>query len=313
MTTEAKNKDLLKIDRKTTFIDRFKNKHLEIICPGFWTLHWAMGCLYDPPCAMCWLQGTCHRYFCILKKKHGLRRKPKMVIYANQDKMRKDLQRWLIRTRTPSVLNTNELTDSLNTPQGIKLAKELMKVFQLENHKVLFLTKSADHAILSLPEYPTHNAIMSFSITPNREFEQGASPWVERLATAKAVSFQFKHLRLRIDPLIPIPNWPGLYTKMITAITEKLELRFERITMGRLRLFGTARNMVTDGRILEYACDRRPEDKRWVLPDEKFIEMARFIITSFPVGTEFALCKEPARIWKAIGLDPEVCKCNCSL
>ena len=307
---------ILEITRKSQFIDRFVNKHSDIICPGFHLLHWAMGCVFNPRCSMCWLKGTENRYFNILKKKLGMRTLPDFVFYNNQDDMRKELSKWLVKTKKPSVLSTNELTDSLNTPHGLVLAKELMKVFEHEKHKVLFVTKAANNGILNLVNYPTDNAILSFSITPNEMFEQGAPHFLERIATARVLGQYFKHIRFRIDPLIPIPGWPARYAEMIAAITVKDKFNFkpERITLGRLRFFQNALNQVTDERLRQYLdSERRPEDNRWVLPDEIFIRMVEVIKAMFPKGTNIALCKEPLRIWKAVGLKPGKNKCNCML
>lgn len=309
------NAHILEIPRKGKFITRFRNKHTGIICPGFWKLNWAMGCVFEP-CSMCWLAGTSFRYFSILKNKYRLKTLPNFVFYTNQRDMRNELSKWLARTTIPSVLNTNELTDSLNTPHGLILAKELMKVFVNEEHKVLFVTKAANNGILNLVNYPTDNAILSFSVTPNEMFETGADSVWERIATARVLGQYFKHVRFRIDPLISIPGWPARYAEMIAAITVKDKFNFkpERITLGRLRFFQNALNQVTDRRLRQYLdSDRRPEDNRWVLPDGIFINMLKTIMPMFPKGTNFALCKEPLRIWKALGLNPKTSKCNCVL
>lgn len=306
--------NILEIPRKTQFISPFVNKYPKVLCPGFHLLHWAMGCVFKPRCSMCWLSGTENRYFNILKAKYKLKTLPDMVFYNNEEDRDKELFHWLLKTKEPSVLNANELTDSLNTPHGIALAKKLMNLFEGEDHKVLFVTKAANDGILELAKYPTSNAILSFSITPNEMFEVGADHYWERIATAKVLGRYFKHIRFRIDPLIPIPGWLGAYAKMIHAITveDKFNFKPERITVGRMRFFQNALNQVTDERIRQYLYHkRRPEDNRWVLPDQTFIEMVKTIMSMFPKGTNFALCKEPLRIWQAVGLNPKTSKCNC--
>lgn len=311
--------------RTSPFIAKFVNKYPDIICPEFHVLKWAIGCAFDPPCDMCWLQGTQNRYFLRLQKEHQLDEKPRMVIYTNTDDLLRQVERWLLKTKSPSVLNCGELTDSLNTPEGVELAFTLIRSFILAQtrHKVLFVTKSScktkyPGAIIGVDAlldkinkfYP---AIFSFSVTPNIEYERGADNFKKRLAAAKTMSAFTDSVRLRIDPLIPIFEWAKLYENMIDAIVNYLDLKFERITIGRLRWFPNARAMVKDKILLSYAPERRPEDRRWVLSDEAFIQMASFIMERFPEGTQFALCKEPKRIWKALGLDWKKIKCNCTI
>lgn len=296
------------------FISKFKNKYPAIICPGFYILHWAAGCLGE--CSYCWLKGTMTRYFSVLKNHRHLQEKPKLVLCTNIGLMEKQIERMVLNKKTPFVLNAGELADSF-CGMDKKTLDSILRPFNLLKdtpHKILFVTKFDPFVALQIEPTLLDNAIFSFSLSPFSKYERGTEPWKERIQSAKALD---RPVRLRLDPLIPEFGWMPGYRELVEEILKPPTLQIERVTLGRLRFFPVVKSTMTDkAKLLEFAPKRRPEDKRFVLPDEDFLKMAGYIITLFPLGTQFALCKEPEYIWKKFqvyGLDYKNPKCNCVL
>jgi len=234
-----------------------------------------------------------------------------MVVYTNTDRMFKEIEKFILESKVPFVLNTGELTDSFCMMDRKMLESILNPFILFENtpHKVLFVTKFNPTIIINVTPDLLQNAIFSFSISPFSKFEEGTELWQERIRAAKAL---MRPVRLRLDPMMPELGWMQGYKEIAQAIFEEPALQVERITLGRLRFFSTAKSTMTDkGKLFKLASYRRPEDKRWVVPDEDFLRMARFIMALFPVDTQFALCKEPVHIWEKLGLDWQNPKCNC--
>lgn len=157
------------------FIDKFKNKYPAVICPGFYILHWAAGCLGE--CSYCWLKGTMVRYFARLKKYKHLEENPKLVLYTNIGLMEKQIERMVLKSKTPFVLNAGELADSF-CGMDKKTLLSILRPFGLLNgtpHKVLFVTKFDPFVALQIEPTLLENAIFSFSLSPFSKYEKGKS------------------------------------------------------------------------------------------------------------------------------------------
>ncbi|HID19277.1 TPA: hypothetical protein EYP27_07045 [Candidatus Bathyarchaeota archaeon] len=276
--------------RRSPFIRLFREHSGKVLCPSFWLLAWANGCPCH--CAYCYLQGT-------------FKGNTNPTVFSNIEDMLHEVSRWLRDHRSPKLLNTGELCDSLAITD--RVMRLLIPIFGRQSrHKLLLLTKSdMVEGIMELP----HNGqtIVSFSLNPpavSSLFEPDAPSPDRRLKAAwKCLEAGYK-VRIRIDPMIPVKGWEDAYGKLAEKVAE---LKPERVTLGCLRLFPAVKAFSRRNEaIFKYALERTP-DGRFRPPERIRIEMYRFMILRLG-GLEVGLCKETFNVHTVLRLSA---RCNC--
>ncbi|MEM3828367.1 MAG: hypothetical protein QXP36_04010 [Conexivisphaerales archaeon] len=198
-------------------------------------------------------------------------------------------------------------------------------------NKLLFLTKAGINNVPRiLLDDPSLNRIivMSHSLNPKpiiERFEKGTASLEDRLEAARNLQEAGYEVRLRIDPIIPIEDWPILYSELIEMIFEKYNLKPERITLGSLR--GLKKTLL-------YAKDKdwtrylnKHEKTGWGLKIKKDLRLSLYSriiqdIRKHGFNGYVSLCKETPDIWEELVsenllLSPgrfgiwENVKCNC--
>ena len=276
-------------------------KSTSVICPHFLELKWACGCPFD--CAWCYLKGT-FRF---------LPTKTKPVI-KNYSKIELHTRRFIEEVATPEILNTGEIADSLmwegsNNP----FSKFIIPMFEEQDrHKLLFVTKSDN--IKHLLEINPHNqAIISFSLNADevaKEWERGAPSVDRRIEAGQKLNQAGYEVRIRIDPIVPVPGWKIHYINLIDQIFANFTP--SRITLGSLRGLQSTINGSTDKSWLEYL----KEGSNW---GKKVDFKTRYEIYATLIDqlkenynySNVALCKETVAMWGKLGMDYKKIKCNC--
>ncbi|MCP4364048.1 MAG: hypothetical protein GY800_01940 [Planctomycetes bacterium] len=293
-------------ERKGKFIEFFTKTPAGICCPHFWYLKWANGCPYK--CEYCYLLGT-FRYL------------PEPVIFSNLDTdMMKEVKAWLLQHTEPKILVTGELADSLVYDKKVGLTKLLIPVFQDPafnpyGHRVYFLTKSTciDN-ILSLN--PSHHAIITFSVNAMpawTAYEHGTPSPRERLAAARALSEAGWPVRIRLDPMLPVPGWEDAYAETAEEICALKTL--ENVTIGSLRFFPILKRFARDGSdLFSFGRDHHDPDRRRRIPADTRLKMYQSALDTFrslrpdiPVG----LCKEVESMFPRLSLPLPQKNCAC--
>lgn len=275
-------------------------KSEDVICPHFVELKWAYGCPYD--CAWCYLKGT-FRF-------HPSKTLPVVKPY---EKIELHTRKFLEEVKTPEILNTGEIADSLMHENGkLAFSKLIIPIFESQKlHKVLFLTKSSN--VKNLLEIEPHNqVIISFTLNaiPVAEKWEKASSVLKRIEAAKKVFDAGYDVRVRIDPIVPIEDWSKHYLQLLDIIFDNLVP--ERITLGSLRGLQSTINGCTDKSWIKYL----KESSNW---GKKVDFGTRYdvysgIIHELKTKYKFdkvALCKETMQIWKSLKMDYRKIKCNC--
>jgi spore photoproduct lyase len=276
-------------------------KSTDVICPHFLELKWAYGCPFD--CAWCYLKGT-FRF---------LPEKTKPVI-KDFEKIELHTRRFLSKVTTPEILNTGEIADSLmwegsNEP----FSKFIIPVFEEQNrHKVLFVTKS-DNIRNLLEINPRKQVIISFSLNADevaKRWENHAPSVTRRIEAAKKLSQVGYEVRIRIDPMVPLPDWERQYADLL----EQIFARFtpSRISLGSLRGLQSTINGCTDKSWQEYLTERSNWGKKVEFTTR--YKMYSTIISQLKQEfnyEEVALCKETVAMWAKLGMDYKRIKCNC--
>jgi len=273
----------------------------DVVCPHFLELKWAYGCPFD--CSWCYLKGTFRFRPEVLKE----------PVIKDYEKIELHTGAFLEEVRTPEVLNTGEIADSLMFESGeVPFSKFIIPMFASQKvHKVLFLSKSSNVKNVLQIE-PHDQAIMSFSLNaiPVAEEWEKASHILKRIEAAKQVYEAGYEIRFRIDPMVPIDGWQGHYLHLVDIIFENLVP--ERITFGSLRGLQSTINGCTDRTWVKYL----KESSNW---GKKIDFKTRYNMYSTMINqlkkrhrfSEVGLCKETVQMWKSLGMDYQKIKCNC--
>jgi spore photoproduct lyase len=272
-----------------------------VICPHFLELKWAYGCPFD--CAWCYLKGT----FRFLPTKT----KP---VFKDCNKIELHVRRFLEEIKTPEILDTGEIADSL-MGEGLSepFSKFIIPIFEEQNrHKVLFVTKSDN--IKHLLEINPHNqAIISFSLNADgvaKKWERGAPSVDRRIEAGRKLSQAGYEVRIRIDPIVPVPDWKIQYTNLIDQIFTSFTP--ERITLGSLRGLQSTINGSTDRSWLQYLSENSNWGKKvdFKTRCEIYATIINLLKNSYNYHN-VALCKETLAMWGRLGMDYKKIKCNC--
>lgn len=276
-------------------------KSIDVICPHFIELKWAYGCPFD--CAWCYLKGT-FRF-------HPTKTKP---VFKDYQKIELHTRRFLEEVTTPEILNTGEIADSL-MGEGLSepFSKFIIPMFEEQNrHKVLFVTKSDN--IKHLLEITPHNqVIISFSLNADqvaKRWEKGAPSVDRRIEAGHRLSQAGYEVRVRIDPMVPVPDWKEQYTNLINQIFAGFTP--ERITLGSLRGLQTTINGSKDTSWVEYLTEKSNWGKKidFKTRYELYATVINLLKDNYDY-TSVALCKETLAMWGRLGIDYKKIKCNC--
>lgn len=278
-------------------------KPSDVVCPHFVELKWAYGCPFD--CSWCYLKGT-FRF-----KPDGL--KP---VFKDIDKIKSHVESFILNAKTPELLNTGEISDSLMGEHlDPPFSKFIIQLFEKQDiHKVLFVTKSANiKNILELPL--AKQAKFSFSLNSSsvaERWEKKAPSPLKRLEAAKKLYDRGYSVRIRIDPLVPINDWKECYRQLIDDMFDRFIP--ERLTFGSLRGLQSTINGTNDkswtGFLKEYSNWGKKVDL--TLRSEIYSYLIDYLGDKYSYQ-DVALCKESIEVWEKLGMDWKNIRCNCLL
>lgn len=273
----------------------------DVVCPHFLELKWAYGCPFD--CAWCYLKGT-------------LRFQGMTPTVKDIKKIELHTKTFLNEVRTPEILNTGELADSLMKENGNNpFSKFIIPLFEAQRrHKVLFVTKSDN--IRNLLAIRSHKqAIVSFSLNADqvaKKWEKKAPSVTRRINAAKKLSLSGYQVRVRIDPMVPVLNWQKHYTQLVDQIFANFIP--ERITLGSLRGLQSTINSSTDKSWVKYLIETSSWGKKvdFNLRYWMYLAIMSYLKKKYHYK-RVALCKETIAMWKKLRMDYKKINCNCIL
>ncbi len=282
----------------------YPREALDVICPHFLELKWGYGCPFD--CAWCFLKGTLR----MLPEKTAPKTKPR-------EKVRRHVKSALLQTIKPEMFNTGELCDSLMDERGNGRPFSQWITQEFENqkkHKVLFLTKSS--YVKKLLEIEKHDqAVVSFSLNAyrvSRKWEKAPSPKA-RIKAGQKLSDAKWEVRVRIDPIVPIPDWKKAYAELIEDLFSSY--RPSRVTLGTPRGLQSTLNNVTDRSWIKYL-DSQSSGWGRKVADEKREEIYRFLLEKLEEHLSLnrvGLCKETLEMFRILDRDFRKQVCNCMM
>jgi len=277
----------------------------DVVCPHFLELAWAGGCTYN--CAWCYLKGT-----------YRWRRGSSGVVppmFKDRTLIERDLKDFLESGSPPEILNTGELCDSLMSERAPEPFSEFVMPKVLESrHKILFVAKGVYIEHFLENEWQ-RNAVLSWSVNADpvaRRWERGAPTVKERLEAARAVMEAGYEVRLRIDPIVPVPGWEDVYGKLLDQVFDHLWP--ERITLGTLRGLASTLAMSIDKSWVVYLSENSNWGKKPSFEIRRRLYKA-IVDNLHSRGFErIGVCKETLKMWRhlrQLGLQREPMTCNC--
>ena len=289
-------------DRRSRFVDIFRTTPAKTVCPNFFVLSHANGCMFRPQCEYCYL-------------KSSLWHLPRQEAFGNVDRMIVEVRRWIARDDLESyVLNSGNLSDSLAFEEVRPMAARLVEVFREAHasgrkHALLLVTKGGTNECRALAEAePCPCVIVSFSVNaPDvaARHERGAAAVADRMAAACALKAAGWRVRIRIDPMFAGYDYGGI-------IEEVRRLGPERITLGTLRAEPHLMRVVNHGLFSQLAvpCEEKTLAR---YPIAQRLEIYRSAVDALRGVCPIGLCEETRDVWDALRLDADAQCCNCGL
>jgi DNA repair photolyase len=287
--------------RSTDFVDLFRTTPPQTVCPNFYVLCHANGCLFEPNCSYCYLRSS-------------LWHLPRPQAFSNVEAMLEQVRAWIARDGLETyVLNTGNLSDSLAFEDVRPAVGALVELFRREAagkgrpHELLLVTKGGPAQCRGLLEIePCRSVIVSFSVNSRRaarRHEKGAAPVGQRLLAARKLARRGWRVRMRIDPMI-------LGYDYAWVIEQLRRLAPERVTLGALRaepgLLHVLKNPL-------FAALEPPAGSKAMAryPRAERIALYRPAVAALSAVCPVALCEETEDVWRELGLDVEGRHCNC--
>ncbi|MCG8601129.1 MAG: hypothetical protein MI807_13380 [Verrucomicrobiales bacterium] len=181
-----------------------------------------LNCLYD--CRYCFLQ--------------GMYRSANYVHFINFEAFERGIDEVRAETEAPCFFSGYDC-DSLVMEPLTGFAEHFVPFFAERPDAWLELrTKSIQTRVLENHD-PLPNVIVAYTITPDtiaREVEHSATLFKHRLNRVRSLSQQGWPIGLRLDPLIPWPNFRTLYREMIDEIFAAVDAEaVHSVTLGPMR------------------------------------------------------------------------------
>ena len=301
----------------TDIIDPFVMEDHRMMCPEFDRVKFASnGCYYN--CDWCFLKATYRANQNFIN------------VHVQYDEIKKKLLKHIEKSGRPVMYDSGELADSLAMEHLTKTGQEFIPWFGKQKNGYLYMLTKSDNVDSILKLDHNKHTIIAWSMNADlvsRIYEIGAPGFRDRLNAAKKVQKAGYPIRIRLDPIIPIPDWQRYYSGTIKTIFE--ELKPERITLGTLRLEAQLYNMrnsiFSNQKLKEIVGSLKPmldestlsngkkSEGKYSFSQDQRTEMFQFAIKEIQKHSDcdIALCKETKDVWEAVGLDLKACKCVC--
>ncbi|MDG6949266.1 MAG: hypothetical protein JRM77_05350 [Nitrososphaerota archaeon] len=280
---------------------RFNKTPFEVSCGPFYELRWAYGCPFD--CSYCYLRGT-------------MRGNLNNITHRPLDAVLRAIEKAHDQIREPVTLNSGELSDSLMIPKFMEAIAD--KIEELGKHRLVTLSKAGLKAASFLYEKHRDYTIASWSINAPeaaRRWENRTAPPEERIEAAGRCFDVGYRVRVRIDPMFPIPDWKEHYGNLADMITSRFTP--EKIILGTPRGLRKTIMFSNDRSWTQFFSSPDAERTGWGLkmPFRLRKEMYEFmydkLVAAGAKKERIVMCKETSDMWKQMNLPstPQTCHC----
>jgi spore photoproduct lyase len=279
-------------------------------CPNYWHFSVYGYCFYG--CAYCYLAGT-----------RGVWASPTVKIYVNLPEILTQIDRIASRLAHPVAFYLGKLQDGLALDPLSAYSTVLVPFFARHPFaRQVILTKSDMVGRLCALDHCGHT-ILSWSLNPPdiaAQFETNVPPVGARIEAMRAAAEAGYPIRAVVMPLIPVPGWEQKYEEFLRGLLSRVPIG--RLTFGGICTYPNAR------RLLEHKLGRENVISRHIgkgettadgraryapsLRVKMYAHLARVAREVRP-DIELALCLEDQVVWRAVGTEADLGRCNCVL
>jgi len=279
-------------------------------CPNYWHFSPYGFCPYG--CKYCYLAGT-----------RGVWYSPSVKIYVNVPEMLAKIDRIANRAGKQTAFYLGKLQDALALDPLTAYSTVLVPFFaRHEFARQVILTKSdcVDH-LLKL-DHRGHT-ILSWSVNPPEvvsRFEENVPSMDKRIDAMRRCAEREYPVRAVLMPIIPVRNWERTYADFVRRLL--MTVPIQRLTLGGICIYKGARWLMEHKLGAENEISRHIDEDSTAgdgrmrysprLRIKMYAHMIRIAREICP-QIELALCLEEAHVWKAVGLEERIGRCNCVL
>ena len=269
-------------------------------CPRFYYVRDGFGCIFN--CDYCYLRrfGNLHP--------EGAEFDPNFeTLYA-------EVLQWMTRSGDLALL-LGEVTDAWGWAHIAAILKRNLHLIEMfrgqQAHTLITLTKDS-HVMQRLAGItPTERVVLSWSLNPPAVaalYEMGAKQAEARIADAARARDTGWRVRVRIDPMIPVPGWKAYYEELARIVLH--QIRPELVTCGSWRPRSIDPMKMSAPAALTAQLEKGP-DGRFRLKNR--LEMYETVWATLGADMGRSLCKEELDLeaWLYTEHDQETQACNC--
>jgi len=278
-------------------------------CPNYWHFSPYGFCPYD--CKYCYLAGT-----------PGVKFSPTVKVFLNFEQILSQIDKVARQLTEPTAFYLGKLQDSLALDNLTGYSKIIVPFFARQKYaRMTMLTKSDNVENLVGLEHNGHT-ILSWSLNPpeiSEMFETNVPSISERISAMQKCAKAGFPVRAVVMPIIPVENWQQIYPDFLKSLL--MNIKLDRITLGQICSYSTAmqltekklgrRNVISDQ--LEKA---KSPDGRVRFPNQLRVDVYKHLIEYIRQqrpDLQVGLCLEEKTIFKALGMEVAVGRCNCVL
>ncbi len=279
-------------------------------CPNYWHFSPYGFCPYG--CKYCYLAGT-----------RGVWYSPSVKIYVNLPGILAKIDRIANRVAKLTAFYLGKLQDGLAPDPLTAYSTILVPFFACHDFaRQVILTKSNCVDRLLKLDHRGHT-ILSWSVNPPEvvsQFEENVPTMDERLDAMRRCAERGYPIRAVLMPSIPVRNWKETYADFLRRLLVSIPIR--RLTLGGICIYKGARWLMEQKLGPENEISLHIDegstaaDGRMRYSPRLRIEMYAHMIRvarEIRPQIELALCLEEADVWKAVGLEENIGRCNCVL
>jgi len=279
-------------------------------CPNYWHFSPYGFCPYG--CKYCYLAGTPGVWF-----------SPTIKIYVNLVEIMETMDQRANALAKPVPFYLGKLQDGLALDPLTAYSTLLIPFFAGHPYaRQVLLTKSASVERLLDLDHQGHTTL-SWSLNPPeivREFEENTPRVQERIEAMRLCAERGYPVRAVIMPVIPVHNWESVYVRFVKELLNTVPV--ERLTLGGICIYRNAlrlmeRKIGVNNSVSELLdCGARLADGRRRFPAHVRLRLYGAVINAAKEAspeTELALCLEEPDVWRKLGIEERVGKCNCVL
>jgi len=279
-------------------------------CPNYWHFSTTGFCFYN--CKYCYLAGTPGVWF-----------SPTVKIYVNIEDILSRIDRQARKLSQQTAFYLGKLQDGLALDPLTGYSTVLVPFFARHPFaRQIILTKSdAVDRLLDLDH--KGRTTLSWSLNPPEvasRFENNVPSVRDRIKAMKKCAEKDYPIRAVLMPIIPIAGWQDIYSDFMHKLL--LEVPLQRLTIGGICSYKNANALMENKlgrknditRVMEMK--KSKSDGRQRYPLDLRAKMYSHLITQakrLRPNLEIALCLEEKAVWKRLGIENQIGKCNCVL